>query len=438
MKITFIRPNMTAARAADAMQPLAFAVLAAHTPPHVELALYDERIEPIDMQHATDLVAMTVETYTARRAYQVADTFRQRGVPVVMGGYHPTFLPDEALAHADSIVIGDAEGLWPQVVADAEAGTLQRIYQQQQQPALTTGGGFDRSIFAGKRYAGLIPVQYGRGCRFACDFCSIYAFYGRTLRQRCIRDVVAEIEALDSRTVLLVDDNIFADVEHAAALFRALQPLNVRWCCQVSIDIAHSPHLLDLMSRSGCIGALIGFESLNEANLRQMKKGWNLQHSDYATAIEQFHARGIMLYATFVFGYDHDTPDTFDITLDFALRSRFALANFNPLTPTPGAPLYARLEAEGRLLYNRWWLDPQFRYGQATFHPRGMTADELTAGCFWARQQFNRYGAIVQRALNTQANSRSLSRLGIYLAANWISRREIYRKQGRVLGQGAQ
>ncbi len=437
MKITFIRPNMTASRAADAMQPLAFAVLAAHTPPHVELALYDERIEPIDMQHTTDLVAMTVETYTARHAYEISAEFRQRGVPVVMGGYHPTFLPDEALEHADAVVIGDAEGLWPQVVADAEAGTLRRIYQQQQQPALVEGAGFDRRIFAGKRYTGLTPVQYGRGCRFACDFCSIYAFYGRTLRQRSIRDVVAEIEALDSRTILLVDDNIFANEERAAALFRALQPLNVRWCCQVSIDIARSPHLLDLMSRSGCIGALVGFETLDEDNLRQMKKGWNLRHGDYATAIEQFHARGIMLYATFVFGYDHDTPETFDITLDFALRSRFALANFNPLTPTPGAPLYARLQAEGRLLYDRWWLDPHFRYGQATFHPRGMTADELTAGCFWARQQFNRYGAIVQRALNTQANSRSLSRLGIYLAANWISRREIYRKQGRALGQGA-
>jgi len=137
MKITFIRPNMTATRAGDAMQPLAFAVLAAHTPPHIEPALYDERIEPVDTQHPTDLVAMTVETYTARRAYEISAEFRRRGVPVVMGGYHPTFLPDEALEHADAVVIGDAEELWPQVVADAETGTLQRIYRQQQQPMLT-------------------------------------------------------------------------------------------------------------------------------------------------------------------------------------------------------------------------------------------------------------------------------------------------------------
>jgi radical SAM superfamily enzyme YgiQ (UPF0313 family) len=379
------------------------------------------------------MVALSVETYTARRSYQVADHFRQRGIPVVMGGYHPTFLPTEALEHADAVVLGDAEGIWPQVVHDAQYGTLQPIYQQPQPPPLAQAA-FDRRIFRGKHYAGPTPVQYGRGCRFACDFCSINAFYGRNLRQRPLRDVAAEIEALDSKYILLVDDNIFANIDHAAALFRALKPLNVRWACQVSIDIARHPELLDLMAQSGCIGALIGFESLNEHNLRQMKKGWNMRHGDYAAAIEQFHARGIMLYATFVFGYDQDTPATFDITLDFALRSRFCLANFNPLTPTPGTPLYARLHAEGRLLYDRWWLDPQFRYGQTTFAPRSMSADELTAGCFRARQQFNRYGAIVRRALNLQSNCRNLSHLGIFLGANLLSRREIYRKQGVQLG----
>jgi len=433
MNITFVRPNMRDARAADAMQPLAFAVLAALTPPEVALTLYDERIEPVDLEHDPDLVAMTVETYTARRAYQIADHFRQRGVPVVMGGYHPTFLPAEALEHADAVVLGDAEAVWPQVVADAARGTLRRTYRSDAPPALE-GVTFDRGLFAGKRYARLVPVQYGRGCRFACDFCSIAAFYGRNLRQRPIREVVAEIEALDSRYILLVDDNLFADREHAADLFRALAPLNIRWACQVSIDIAQDTRLLDLMARSGCISALIGFETLNEANLRQMKKHWNVRHGDYASAIAQFHARGIMLYATFVFGYDHDTPESFDRTLDFALRSRFFLANFNPLTPTPGAPLYERLQHEGRLLYERWWLHPDYRYGQATFRPRSMSAEQLTAGCFRARQEFNRYGAIARRALNPQANCRTLSQLGIYLAANWISRREIYRKQGAHLG----
>lgn len=433
MKIMFIRPNMSDYRAADALQPLAFAVLAGLTPPDIELALYDERIEPVNIDAPADLVAMTVETYTARRAYHLADHFRRRGIPVVMGGYHPTFLPQEAGQHADAVVMGDAEELWPQVVEDARKGRLQSIYQQAQPPALHTVH-FDRRIFADKRYGRLKPVQFGRGCRFACDFCSIHAFYGHAVRQRPVQAVVAEIERLGSTFILFVDDNIFADMAHAEELFRALIPLNIRWGCQASIDLASNPRLLNLMARSGCMVVLIGFESLDERNLRQMKKQWNLRQGDYATAIEQFHARGIMIYATFVFGYDHDTRDSFDICVDFALRSRFFLANFNPLTPTPGTPLYARLKAEGRLLYDRWWLDPDFRYGQAMFHPRGMTADELTEGCFGARQAFNRYGAIASRVLDFKANCHSLQHLGVFLAGNLISRREIYQKQGRALG----
>lgn len=433
MKITFIRPAMDEGRTGDALQPLVFALLAAMTPPDIERTLFDDRIEPVASDDPTDLVALSVETYTARRAYSIADHYRQRGVPVVMGGFHPTFLPHEALEHADAVVVGDAEGVWQQVVQDAQAGTLRRIYQQPTPLPIHTLS-FDRTIFDSKRYTPLIPVQFGRGCRFACDFCSIHAFYGTTLRQRTVRDVVAEIEALDQRFILLIDDNIIARVDRAVELFRALIPLNIRWACQVSIDSAHNPALLDLMAQSGCIIATIGFESLNEHNLRQMNKQQNVRYHDYASAIEQFHRRGIMIYATFVFGYDHDTPDSFDQTLAFALRSRFFLANFNPLTPTPGTRLYQRLAEEGRLIYDRWWLHPDFRYGQAMFHPRGMSADDLTEGCFRARQAFNRYGAIAQRAWNPQANCHSLAHLGMFLAANIVSRREIYRKQGKALG----
>lgn len=433
MRITFIRPNMSDYRAADALQPLAFAVLAGLTPPDIALSLYDERIEPIPYDAPTDLVAITVETYTARRAYQIAAHFRQRCVPVVIGGYHPTFLPQEAGEHADAVVIGDAEELWPQVVQDARQGQLQPRYQQTGQPPLQHVP-FDRRIFQGKRYGVVRPVQFGRGCRFACDFCSIHAFYGNTVRQRPIAEVVTEIAALNSKFVILVDDNIFADTARAEELFHALIPLNIRWGCQASIDLASKPHLLDLMARSGCMVVLIGFESLDERNLRQMKKQWNMRQGAYAQAIRQFHERGIMIYATFVFGYDHDTRASFDVCVDFALRSRFFLANFNPLTPTPGTPLYDRLQAEGRLLYDRWWLDPTYRYGQAIFHPHGMTADDLTEGCFHARTLFNRYTAIARRALDFQANCRSLAHLGVFLTGNVISRREIYRKQGQALG----
>jgi radical SAM superfamily enzyme YgiQ (UPF0313 family) len=296
------------------------------------------------------------------------------------------------------------------------------------------GLAFDRTIFRGHRHAPIPLVQYGRGCRYACEFCSIRAFYGSNLRQRPVREVIAEIEALESRHIFLVDDNIFVDVAKAKELFRALIPLKIRWSCQVSIDVAGNDELMRLLEQSGCTTAVVGFESLDVANLRQMRKAWNLRQLDYATAVRRFHDHGIMIYGSFVFGYDHDTVDTFDRSFEFALRSKFYLANFNPLTPMPGAALYDRMLAEGRLLYDRWWLAPDYRYGQATFRPRGMTADELTEGCFRARREFNRYTSIARRALDPGANCRDPYRLGLFAVSNLVSRREIWRKQGRRLG----
>nr|MBA3534429.1 radical SAM protein [Ardenticatenales bacterium] len=330
-------------------------------------------------------------------------------------------------------VLGDAEGQWEQVIEDARRGALQRLYRQPGQPSLQ-GLRFDRRIFAGKPYRPVAPVQYGRGCRFACDFCSIHAFYGFSLRQRPVAEVVAEIEALGRRFILLVDDNLFVDLPRAEELFRALIPLNIRWGCQVSIDVARDEALLALMARSGCVAALIGFESLDEENLRQMKKGWNLKHGDYATAIRRFQAEGIMIYGSFIFGYDHDGPDVFDRIVEFALDSRLFLVNFSALTPTPGSRLYDRLRAEGRLRYERWWLDPTYRYGEATYHPARMSAEELTEGCLRARQAFYGYGSIARRALEPRTNCRSLAHLAVFLGANMISRRELQSKLGRALG----
>jgi radical SAM superfamily enzyme YgiQ (UPF0313 family) len=433
MKITFIRPNMLPVRSPDAMEPLVFAILAGLTPPHVETVLYDDRLEPIPFDEPTDLAALTVETYTARRAYAIARQYRLRGVPVVMGGYHPTFLPEEALQHADAVVVGDAEETWPQVVRDAAAGRLQRVYRQNSFPPLD-GLRPDRSIYARKRYAPAALVQFGRGCRYACEFCSIHAFYGKNLRQRPVHEVVAEIEATGRKHIFLVDDNIFVDVPKAKELFRALIPLKIRWSCQVSIDVAADRELMRLLEQSGCTTAVVGFESLDEQNLRQMKKRWNLKHGDYATSVQVLQDHGVMIYGTFVFGYDEDTPASFDRTLEFALRAKFYLANFNPLTPMPGAALYDRLAQEGRLLYDRWWLDPAYRYGGATFRPRGMSPEELTAGCYRARSGFNTYRSIAARALDRRTNSRDLYRLGLHLASNLVSRAMIHRKQGLALG----
>ena len=189
-----------------------------------------------------------------------------------------------------------------------------------------------------------------------------------------------------------------------------------------------------LMARSGCISALIGFESLDPASLKEIKKGWNVKWQSYDDAIDVFKNAGIMLYGTFVFGCDNDTADSLDASVDFAIKNKFLLANFNPLTPMPGAPLYDRMKKEGRLLHDRWWLDPKFSYGDATLLPKNMTADQLTEGCFAARTKFNTVYSILKRMLDLRTNLRTPYRSGIYLIANLISRREIYRKQDRTLG----
>jgi radical SAM superfamily enzyme YgiQ (UPF0313 family) len=278
-------------------------------------------------------------------------------------------------------------------------------------------------------------VQSGRGCRFNCEFCSIKAFYGNELRQRPISDVVAEIEQLDRRHVFLVDDNLFSDLDHARALFEALIPLNILWSCQISIDVTRYPDLIDLMARSGCISALVGFESLDVKNLKQMRKGWNVKWIDYESAIERLKSAGIMIYATFVFGYDHDTVESLERAVDFSIEHKFLLANFNPLTPTPGSKLYERLMEENRMVFPKWWTDPAFRYGDALFAPKGMTADELTEGCYAARIRFNTASSILRRLCDTRTNMRTPYRAGIYLLANITSRREIHAKQGHTLGE---
>lgn len=435
MRILFIRPNLSPRRSSDAMEPLAFAALRAHTPAEHTCSLIDERLEDVPFDAKADLVGITAETFTARRAYQIADGYRARGIPVVLGGYHPTLCPDEAGRHADSVVIGDAEPVWARVLEDAAAGLLQPRYAGG--TAAMEQVRFDRAIFAGKRYAPIRLIQYGRGCRFQCDFCSIHAFYGRDRGQRPLESVVAELEELAPRHVFFVDDNLFTHARQVDALCRALRPLGIRWSCQISLDIASDPRRVQRMAEAGCLSMTMGFESLDPANLRQMGKGCNLHFRDYRALIAMLRDHGILVYGTFVFGYDHDTLDSIDRTLEFALGAKLFLANFNPLIPTPGTPLYRRLARERRLLFPCWWLDPSFRYGRSVFRPRGMTPDELEAGCYRARTRFNQVRNILARGLDRRAHLRSPYHAFVFGAANWTSRREIHRKQGQALGARA-
>lgn len=380
------------------MEALPAATLAGLTPSDVNIRFYDDRMEAIPFDEPADLVAISVETYTAKRSYQIASEFRRRKIPVVMGGFHATLCPDEVARHAEAVVCGEAEQLWPQVVDDARHGRLEKIYRQNGRASLTELRP-DRSIFKGKRYLPIGLVEAGRGCHFKCDFCAVQTVFGASQTRRPVDAILQELIALKSERKLFffVDDNITSNLEQAKEFLRALIPLGIRWVSQSSINAAHDEEFLELLRRSGCQGVLIGFESLNPANLKAMNKSFNTMRGGFAQALANLRRHHIRIYGTFVFGYDGDTTESFGETVAFAKEHALYIAAFNHLTPFPGTPLYTRLQQEGRLRFDRWWLDDNYSYNQIPFQPRGMSPEDLRQNCLAARREFYSWSSIAQR-----------------------------------------
>lgn len=438
MKVTIIQPCM-GRRSGEAyirtwqMEPLAPAVLAALTPDDVQISFHDDRMEPIPFDEPTDLVAITVETYTARRAYQIATEYRKRGVPVVMGGFHATLMPEEVAGYAEVVVIGEAEETWPRLIADFRANRLKRSYRNEAGPALA-GCMPDRSIFAGKNYLPVTLMETGRGCRLGCEFCSVQSVFQRNYAGRPIEEIVKEIGQLSSRILFFVDDNIVADPERARELMRALIPLKIRWIGQAGIAAAFDQELLDLLSRSGCQGLLIGLESLHPQTLEQMGKGFVSGRGYYEAALANLRKYGIRIYATFVAGYDHDTADTVRQAVEFSEQQRFYLTAFNHITPFPGTPLYSRLQEEGRLLHRRWWLDEDYRYGMLPFTPQNIPPGELEQCCVDARRRFFGFASILRRSLDFAVNSSTPFMWFNFFVINSLMRREVLQRKRYPLG----
>jgi len=440
MRVTLIYPSVgrkenTPYVRAWQMQPLSMALLASLMPADVDVRFYDDRMESIPFDEPTDLVAISVETFTALRAYKIARQFRARGVGVVMGGYHVTLLPDEARREADAIVIGDAEPIWQQLIDDARHHRLKPTYDGRGKRVL---GGIKprREIFAGKPYQNITLVEFARGCNFKCDFCSITAFHDANQNHRPARDVVEEMARTGSNRFFIVDDNVVSQPAKVRELCKELIPLGIHWVGQASIHIAQDAELLDLMVRSGCRGVLIGMESLDPDNLRDMGKSWNLGNGGYVESLRRFREHGLAVYGTFVFGYDHDDRKVIQQSIDFAREHKLFLAAFNHLVPFPGTPLYRRLQAEGRLLKPRWWLDPASRVGEVSFRPKKLAPDELEALCLDARRQFYQWGSIFERLWDRKANVRNLLMLGVFLGLNLEAHFDIDRRQGLRLGAG--
>ena len=383
------------------MESLPAATLAGLTPKDVEVRFHDDRMEQIPFDEPADLVAISVETYTAKRAYQIATEYRKRRIPVVMGGFHATLCPDEVAQHAEAVVCGEAEAVWPRVIDDARHGKLEKFYRQPERPSLADLKP-DRSIFRGKNYLPIGLVEAGRGCHFKCDFCAVQTVFKSTQTRRPVDKIMAEIESLKRQRKLFffVDDNITSNLAQAKDFLRALIPLGIRWVSQSSINAAHDPEFLELLTRSGCQGVLIGFESLNPDNLKDMNKMFNTMRGGFEQALSNLRRHRIRVYGTFIFGYDRDTPESFAATVRFAREHALYIAAFNHLTPFPGTPLYARLQREGRLLYDHWWLDDRYSYNRIPFKPRGMTPEVLQKNCLEARRTFYSWRSISQRGFD--------------------------------------
>ncbi len=446
MKITFIMPNIGRQEHSlyvdeARMEPLSLGVLAGLTPPDVECVLFDDRMEEIPYDEPTDLVAISIEIYAARRAYEIAAEYRARGIPVIVGGAHPTLFPEECARYADAVFIGDAEYGWAEVVDDARHRRLRPVYRARVGVAQAGGVQPRRDLFQGKGYLPITLIQFSRGCRFVCEFCAVSAYFRKTQYVRPIPEALDEIANQGRRYLFFVDDNLLSDQEAAKPFLRALIPLKVRWVSQASLDMTNDLELMELLARSGCLGNVVGFESINPQSIRLMKKAapnliGQARWDCYQRQVEVLRDFHLQTWATFTLGHDFDTVESIRQTHEFAMRNRFCFAAYNILMPYPGTPLYDRLRREGRLLWDgAWWLHPEYRFNQAAFVPRNMSPDELTEVIWQCRDKWNRPSSIFWRMWDFKTHMSSLTRLALYLAYNPLYAKESYKKQGMLFGR---
>ncbi|MDI9497504.1 MAG: radical SAM protein [Bacillota bacterium] len=375
--------------------PLTLTTLAALVPENFEheAVIYDETVGPIPLDLEADLILMTAITGTAARVYAYADYFRARGIPVVLGGVHPTLMPDEAQQHADAVVTGFAEQIFGQLLEDARAGQLQPRYSQQ--PGFTMAGRPipRRELLSRRGYITKNTVEAIRGCQLPCTFCAYPAAFGRQVYRRPVEEVVAEIAALNARVVVFPDVNLIADRSYALKLFRAIEPLKVSWLGLATSHVGFDAELVSCFARSGCRGLLIGMESVNQASQSFINKGVN-QVTNYYELMQILHDNGILVQGCFAFGGDEDDPGVFDRTVELCIKAKIDLPRYSILTPFPNTAYYRQLESEGRIIDRAW---PMYDVEHCVFRPRQMTPEELEAGTFRAWREVYRYRSVHDR-----------------------------------------
>ncbi|MGB2769831.1 MAG: radical SAM protein [Candidatus Zixiibacteriota bacterium] len=417
MKILLLAPSLSKGRSRFLRMPqLTLGVISALTPPEIEVDVVEEEIDQIDFDKHYDLVGISCMTTSAPRAYQLSSAFRKNGAKVVLGGIHPTVMPEEAIAHCDCVVMGEAEGCWRELIHDFKQNRLKKFYRSFNSdlakfpiPRLNQN----------KTPFNVTPIFCSRGCPYDCEFCSVTDMYGKKMRHRRVRDIVKEIVTRESKKFFFLDDNIMGDVRFATELFMALSDLKIRWVGQASISLSKNKALLKLAQRSGCAGLFIGLESVSPENLKRLRKTPD-NASDYGQAIDMIRGEGILLHASLVFGFDHDDNSIFEKTLEFLEKNKVPSATFNILTPYPGTALYDRFKKEGRLLSENW---QEYNHRTVVFRPKNLTPEELAEGFIWLGKNFYTKASIFSRFFY------NLHHPLLYFSLNWSHRRD-YQDKG--------
>ena len=418
MRLELILPNRWGTRkrfGKSFFPPLGLATVAALTPEDVDITLTDENNKPVDFEKEVDIVGISTTTATANRAYEIADRYRAKGVKVIIGGVHPSFMPEEAIHHADAVVVGEAEGIWPSVIEDIKENRLNGIYHQSSRPNLIRMPIPRRDLLPKDGYFLSEAISATRGCPCACTFCTVTSFFGHTYRCRPIDEIIKEIETLDSRkTIAFLDDNIVGKPGFAKDLFRALIPLKLKWGAQTAVTIAKDDELLELAARSGCRILFIGFESISSANLAAVGKKINIV-KEYEKVIQKIHSHGIAIHGFFIFGFDGDNEGIIKETVQFAKQMRLESAQFDYLTPYPGTELYNSMDDNGQIFTKNW-----SRYGyELVFQPKLLTREKLKSLHDSAWQEFYSLPSIWKRLGVFRPSVAQLWAINLFYRARW-------------------
>ena len=375
--------------------PITLMLLAALVPKELnaEVKIYDETAEAIPLDLDSDIVCITCITGTSMRAYKFADYFRSKGKTVIMGGVHPSLLPDEAKQHADSIIVGLGEKNFPNALIDFANGNLQKFYYQESAMDISNRPLPRRDLLKKKKYITLNTVEAVRGCNLNCTFCAYPKAFGSKIFTRPVPEVIAEIKSLKSKEIIFPDVNLLADYEYAKNLFAAMKPLKKWWFGLTTSEIGIDDAMIKLFQKSGCKGLLIGFESVNQASQKEIRKGIN-KVEQYKTLMKKLHKHGIMVMGCFTFGTDEDDKDVFKKTVEMVIECKIDLPRYAILTPFPNTDLYKKLENEKRIKEDSWAL---YDVEHCVFEPKNMTKSELEQGLAWAWKETYKIGNIIRR-----------------------------------------